>query len=780
MRKVACLLRGVALLAGFVLAGAMGFGQNVAYIQVFTTPIIGGANGGLIQTAVKLSAPAPAGGLTLTIKSSNSSVIKPGSTFFPEGASGQSPSLVTEPVAVTTSVTLTASISSGSSATTTVQVLAATPIGVGGIPTSQEDNETVTLNLVLNGPAPSGGLTINPVSSSPLAVCGPCVIGALQTLGTFQVKLLDVKQSTPVTVSAGTGWFTFNILPNSISLALPTGPFVPGENTTGTATLAFPASGSTITASVTSSSSAVTVPVTISFPNYYYQETFPIAISKTAKPGSVTITVTGPDGTSEETLQIVPTMLKAISVSPTAIPSGGSATATITLTNSTSLPTVVNLSADQPFLSVPSTVTVPAGATTAAFPVRAEAISSEDSATITAAEPGSSVFAGVTAGFNGTATGFWSTYGGDAQNSGRSASSNQTGALGWSRYDIYGSLLYGPTGTLFVVTPPVTDGTTFTITAVNPATGGTIWSDQWSALNSRPQVVLDAGGSLMVPTPTGIAYVNPSTGATKYVLDPSDGTMTYLSVLPGPADRIYVVAQSWTGTYVGAINIANDTFTWIQSVGQGSYPTLGLASDYNDTIYAAAGKLYAFSGASGKTLWSASSPFPDGQFGGTPAVGHGGVVYAELVYPLFPPNYDPAYSLAAFSTATGALAWTTGELTPSKVVLGWQGQVLTRWHNFQGSPSNAFAPSEYFDEVSLVQGNGDWIGDASFIAGRYGPGAFNIGNYGFNGTGDANVFTILWQQSIEAQIPGLTTGAAMAPDGTIFMSTSGILVQLKP
>jgi PQQ-like domain len=467
-------------------------------------------------------------------------------------------------------------------------------------------------------------------------------------------------------------------------------------------------------------------------------------------------------------------------VAPTSIPSGGAGTGTVTLTKTSSqTATVVDLSADQPFIEVPATVTVPAGATTATFPVKVGAISGGDTATLTASEPGSSVFTGVMAGFNGTAPSSWSTYAGDEQNSGRSFSNNQTGTLGWSRSDLSGnSLLYGPDGTLFVVTPPATGGTTFKITAVNPATGKSYWSELWPASSAQPQVVLDYGGSLLVPTTDGIAFVNPANGATKYVLDPSDGTMTYLSVLAGPANRIYVVAQSWTGTYVAAINIATDTFVWVQEVGQGTAPTLGLAADYDDTIYVAACRLYAFVGATGKIRWSATSPITAGEFGGTPVVGHGGVVYAESV------SARPALTqgdLAAYSTATGALNWHIPNVDydatqVAQPVLGWQGQILTAFGSFQGSPSNPIVLNLDYHQANLVQLNGDWIGETFdfFVGAGQDDSELIVGNLGFNGT------NLLWQQVESTDTAVVATGVAMAPDGTIFISGNGLLFQLKP
>jgi|GEM_PF-2770744 len=784
MKNIAFLMRLVAVAIGFVLAGAVGFGQNVS-ISVPSNSVVGGANGGYIQVTVKLSSPAPAGGFfTVSFHSSNSNVLIPvDNAVFSPGQTTATGSVETEPVATLTNVTLTASAPSGSTSSTNIEVLPSTPlqIGNGGYPTVPDD-QTLSLELFLNGPAPWTGLTVYPVSNSPLAVCGPCVITDHQTSGTFTVKIGDVRQNTPVTISAGSASLTLNVVPNSVSLSVPAPSFFAGTATTGTATLKYSVNGS-FTASLASSSPAVTVPSTISFPAYSTQTTFPIAVSKTAKPGPVTITVTYEDGSSSASFVVVSTMLKGVTVAPTYIASGGVGTGTVTLSSTNpQAATVVNLSADQPFIELPATVTIPAGATSATFPVRVAAISGGDTATVTASEPGSSAFTGVMAGFNGIAPGTWSTYAGDAQNSGRSFSNNQAGNLGWSRSDIYGSLLYGPNGTLFVVTPPATGGTTFKITAVNPATGKSYWSELWPTSVASPQVVLDYGGSLLVPTTYGIALVNPSNGATKGVYDPSDGTMTYSSVLAGPSNRIYVVAQSWNGTYIGAVNIANDTFSWINpvAIGQGGAPTLGLASDYNDTIYAAAGKLYAFVGASGKTLWSASSPVAKCQYGGTPVVGHDGVVYAESDFSL-PPYATGSQDFAAFSTSSGALEWHTSQKNNiSTTILGWQGQVNSGFGDFQGSPSNPIGASVLLD-WDLVQLNGDLI--CSDFEDQLGPGpdsAFVVGNYGFDGLNDTGTMPPLWQQLVPSSTGGMHTGAAMAPDGTLYVSTYGLLVQIKP
>ena len=285
-------------------------------------------------------------------------------------------------------------------------------------------------------------------------------------------------------------------------------------------------------------------------------------------------------------------------------------------------------------------------------------------------------------------------------------------------------------------------------------------------------MTLDLAGSAVVATTTGIVFLDRFTGLTKFVLDPSDGNMTYTAVLPGPSDRMYVEGAAGGTAYVGAINLATDQFVWEHPITSAGVPSGGIATDFQDNVYVAANQLTAFSGASGLKLWAAKSPLPSGSFGSTPVIGHGGVVYATS---LSTATAKPTENLAAFSTSGGTMLWskstTWGGIGPP--VLGWQGQIYWQIANFVGSPANPLPLNYYGLNTCAVLANGDLIsvGDTS------GPYFERVPTIQCT---DPDQTTVRWTQIFSNADGPDAFAVAVGHDGSIYYGAEGGLYQLKP
>jgi uncharacterized protein (TIGR03790 family) len=151
-----------------------------------------------------LTGPAYAGGVTLTLSSSDSSVATvPGSVTVPQGATSVAVPVTTFPVPSSTPVTIAAS-SNGTvkSATLTVTPPAVTALSLS--PATVRGGQTSTATVKLSGPAPSGGSVVSLSSSNQAVapVASSITIPQGMSAGTFKISTAPVGTSTVVQITA--------------------------------------------------------------------------------------------------------------------------------------------------------------------------------------------------------------------------------------------------------------------------------------------------------------------------------------------------------------------------------------------------------------------------------------------------------------------------------------------------------------------------------------------------------------------------------------------------
>ena len=169
----------------------------------------GTVTGGASSTGtVTLSSPAPTGGLSVNLSSSNASVATvPGSVTVGQNATTADFAVNTTSVASTTSVTVTATyLGTPRMATLTVNPPAG-PLAVTAVtlnPSSVTGGSTSNGTVTLSGAAPSGGATVQLTSSNTSAATVPVSVLVAQgvTNANFTVNTLAVAAVTPVTITA--------------------------------------------------------------------------------------------------------------------------------------------------------------------------------------------------------------------------------------------------------------------------------------------------------------------------------------------------------------------------------------------------------------------------------------------------------------------------------------------------------------------------------------------------------------------------------------------------
>ncbi len=165
--------------------------------------------------------------------------------------------------------------------------------------------------------------------------------------------------------------------PSLSSLTLNPSTVVGGQSSTGTVTLTAPAQSGGFTVQLSSSNPSVaSVPSSVTVPQGQTSANFTVSTTQVSSQTQVTITASAGGVTRQATLTVNPpsgsVTLQSLTISPTSVWGGSSATGTVTLSGpAPSGGAVVQLrSSNSSAAIVPSSVTVPAGQTSARFTIR--------------------------------------------------------------------------------------------------------------------------------------------------------------------------------------------------------------------------------------------------------------------------------------------------------------------------------------------------------------------------------------------------------------------------
>jgi len=260
--------------------------------------------------------------------------------------------------------------------------------------------------VTLSGAAPTGGATVALSSSNTAAATVPSsvTIAAGATSATFSVSTSAVAASTTVTISG-----TYSGATRSASLTVtPASPPPPtlssvslnptsvtgGNSSTGTVTLSGAAPTGGVTVALSSSNGAASVPSSVTVAAGATSATFTVSTSAVASSTTVTISATYSGATRSASLTVTPApppppTVSSLTLNPANVFGGQSSTGTVTLTGPAPAGGAqVFLSSSNSAARVPSSVIVPAGATSATFTVNTSFVLISTSATISASYNG--------------------------------------------------------------------------------------------------------------------------------------------------------------------------------------------------------------------------------------------------------------------------------------------------------------------------------------------------------------------------------------------------------
>ena len=338
---------------------------------------------------IQLSAVAPSGGAVVQLTSSNPTAAPvPASVTVPAGQAVLFSSFPFQIGQVTTPTAVTVTARLGSSSASfqltvrppSLNSLALTPTTTsGGVPESAI--------VMLNGQAPAAGAVVSLSSSSP-AVSPPATVNVPpgSPSASFAMPTRDVTTSTPVTITASWNGSSVQSQVTVMPAPKPTSLTLFPATTTGAS---GSVQGSVSVASTATfdqylpvrSNNAAVLPflsTSVMIPAGSTRGAIQILPRSVSQTSVVTIFVTGAGVTLSADLTVNPdgtpppaSTLSSFTVSPTSVPGGNLATGTVTLPGAAPAGgTSVALSSSLPgAASVPASVTMPAGATSATFTV---------------------------------------------------------------------------------------------------------------------------------------------------------------------------------------------------------------------------------------------------------------------------------------------------------------------------------------------------------------------------------------------------------------------------
>jgi len=258
------------------------------------------------------------------------------------------------------------------------------PSAVSFNPASVTGGTSSTGTVSLNGPAPAGGAVVTLSSSNTSAAIVPAsvTVAANATSASFTVSTSAVANTTAVTISAtynGSGASaTLTVTaPVLSSLSLSPASVTGGTLSTGTVTLssAAPTGGALVTLT-SSNTSVVTVPGSVTIAAGATAATLTVASFAVSSQATVTISGIFNGTTQTGTLAVNAPVPVSLKLNPSSVTGGNASTAIVTLNGPAPAGgAMVKLaSGNTAIATVPSTVTVVAGATTAILTVSTSSV----------------------------------------------------------------------------------------------------------------------------------------------------------------------------------------------------------------------------------------------------------------------------------------------------------------------------------------------------------------------------------------------------------------------
>jgi len=346
---------------------------------------------------VSLTTPAPSGGATIPLSDNSGALTVPASVTVPAGQTSATFAITTSAVTSDTTVVISATFAGDTFndaiiLRTMLQAVDLNPSTVvGGTPS--------TGTVILGAPAPAGGAVVTLSSSNTTLVTVPAsvTVPAGATSATFTANTRTVTSFSFADVSASYAGATvssrlfLSTAANTVaSLTLNPASVVGPNSVTATVTLGGAASCCPTVEFASSDPPLAQVPASLNFSTGQTSATFTVNTGSVIATRTVTISASLNGTTRSAVLTVnppgapAPVTLSALSLSPTSVAGGNASTGTVTLSGAAPAGgAAVTLSSNNAAATVPGSVTVAAGATSATFAVSTSAVTANTTVTIT-------------------------------------------------------------------------------------------------------------------------------------------------------------------------------------------------------------------------------------------------------------------------------------------------------------------------------------------------------------------------------------------------------------
>lgn len=255
------------------------------------------------------------------------------------------------------------------------------------------------LNLNLNGPAPTGGVSValsafgygRDGSLEPtnlVSLTSEVLLNEGQTSTEIGVDAVEVETSTPIVLQARLGvdvlQVQVDLVQGDFAVLVDSPRTVGGTSTTGRVYLESPATSPTRVSLASSDGSTAAVPEFVDIPAGQDEATFPVDTSSVLEDRAVTLTARK-DGTSRTcALKVVALNVASIEFTSPSVFGGGEATGRVFLSAPSPGERSIDLSSDSAALSVPASLVVAPGQSSVPFTALARPVGSAATANVTA------------------------------------------------------------------------------------------------------------------------------------------------------------------------------------------------------------------------------------------------------------------------------------------------------------------------------------------------------------------------------------------------------------
>ena len=368
---------------------------GVTGLTLRSTAITGGTQ---VLATVSLASAAPSTGAVVMLFSDNPAGLPPVRVMVAAGVTTATFSIATTAVSVVTTADISATYAGTSqSAALTINPAALSGFALG--PIAVVGGVSGKGTLTLTGPAPSGGIVVSLASADGTVAAVPAAVtvAAGSTTAIFTITTTGVSAVARVIITASysgaTKTATLTINPAALySVSVSPASIAGGMNSTLKVSLngAAPPAGAVVQLS-TSDSSATSVPSTALVPPGSTFLTVLCQTSAVPQARTVTLTATYTGASKSASLTVNPIVLSTLSLSPASIAGGKTGTGNRVTLNGPA-PTggmAVQITSSTPAIgTVPASVTVPEGQTSATFSTATTAVASSSTLNITASAGG--------------------------------------------------------------------------------------------------------------------------------------------------------------------------------------------------------------------------------------------------------------------------------------------------------------------------------------------------------------------------------------------------------